>query len=283
MEISAETRRQAFAWWLRTGWLPSPRGPDGVELKFNPNHDPQNGRFTFGSGGFAARAAQPAGRIKPQASLSAAGPEREPGRGDNIRAFQIPMTLEQTFPGLQNAPGGAIIAVADSAFDFTGPANEMTMQVLQDQSTALSTRIKALDPDWHYDEIGPTDASGTPITTLQGLTAKVDDLRFQHAAIVARLTGNYGPLQVETLRFVQQRVDSAYEEAQAQLKAGRLNVRLSSNEAIGNYVDREVRRDLRDRYARLNIDAAGKGSVRVNRREDDSSGNDLTYRRPDLR
>lgn len=28
------------------------------------------------------------------------------------------MLLEQVFPGLQNAPGGAIIAAADNIFDF---------------------------------------------------------------------------------------------------------------------------------------------------------------------
>ena len=41
-------------------------------------------------------------------------------RGGNARAFKEPMTLEQTFPGLQHAPGGAIIAVADNFFDFLG-------------------------------------------------------------------------------------------------------------------------------------------------------------------
>lgn len=174
-------------------------------------------------------------------------------------------------------------AVADTALGFTGPADNMAMQVLQDQSRALAAQIKALDPHWHYDEIGPTDAFGTPIITLQGITAKADDLRFQHAATVARVKGDYGPLQVETLRFVQQRTDSAYEEGQALLKAGRLKARLSDREALGNFIDQRVRRDLRERYNRLDIDFAGKGPVRVNRREDDSSGTELTYRRPDSR
>jgi hypothetical protein len=40
-----------FARWLRTGRLPRVRSPDGIELKFNPWHDPKDGRFTFrGSG-----------------------------------------------------------------------------------------------------------------------------------------------------------------------------------------------------------------------------------------
>ncbi|BCA59918.1 hypothetical protein HMP06_2687 [Sphingomonas sp. HMP6] len=193
------------------------------------------------------------------------------------------MTLEQSFPGLRTSPGGTILAVADNLFDFTGPADRSMMEFLQDQSKRVTTQIKALEPKWHYDEIGPTDAFGTPIITQQGLAARVNDLRFQRAAIVARLQGEYRPLQVETLRFVQRRTDYAYEEGLTLLKSGRLSPRLSEQEALGNYIDRRVRQELRERYARFDIDSAGKGPVRVNRREDDSSGTDTTYRRPDAR
>jgi hypothetical protein len=41
----------AFSYWLRTGRLPTVRTEDGVELKFNPWHDPTNGRFTFAGAG----------------------------------------------------------------------------------------------------------------------------------------------------------------------------------------------------------------------------------------
>lgn len=57
-------------------------------------------------------------------------------------------------------------------------------QSLQDRPRQLTSQIKAIDPNWHYDEIGPTDAFGTPIVTIQGLSAKVNDLRFQRAAVV---------------------------------------------------------------------------------------------------
>lgn len=40
--------RLAFAYFLRTGRRMSPARP---ELKFNPNHDPRNGQFTFAIGG----------------------------------------------------------------------------------------------------------------------------------------------------------------------------------------------------------------------------------------
>ncbi|HJO65945.1 MAG TPA: hypothetical protein QF469_11435 [Sphingomonas sanguinis] len=62
---------QAFSFWLRTGRLPSVLGPDGIELKFNPWHDPANGRFTFartgrqhGTGGSDAAGGRISRRIR---------------------------------------------------------------------------------------------------------------------------------------------------------------------------------------------------------------------------
>ena len=63
IDISDNERRRAFSIWLRTGRLPSLRNAERVELKFNPWHDPETGRFTFvgagrhysqwGGGGFS--------------------------------------------------------------------------------------------------------------------------------------------------------------------------------------------------------------------------------------
>ena len=50
MEISADERRRAFSAWLRTGRLPLQSASD-VEVKFNPWHDPDDGRFTFANSG----------------------------------------------------------------------------------------------------------------------------------------------------------------------------------------------------------------------------------------
>lgn len=60
IEVSEQEWRRAFPIWLRTGRLPSYLKDDGIECKFNPWHDPENGRFTFagtgryhgGGGGF---------------------------------------------------------------------------------------------------------------------------------------------------------------------------------------------------------------------------------------
>lgn len=51
MDISTEDRRRAFTHWLRTGRLAQFHGADGVEVKFNPWHDPGNGQFTFSNSG----------------------------------------------------------------------------------------------------------------------------------------------------------------------------------------------------------------------------------------
>ncbi|WP_375420487.1 hypothetical protein [uncultured Sphingomonas sp.] len=186
------------------------------------------------------------------------------------------MTLEQVFPGLNNAPASAILAVGNNLFDIRGPADEAQSALLDNLSREIIAQIKTVDPKWHYDSLGPPNS-------VAGRINQLNDLRFERAAVIARVKGDYRPLQVETVRFIQQKADVGFEKGEAALKAGLIRPRLSDREAIGNYVDRYVRIELRKRYNSLGIDSAGKGPVRVNRREDDSSGTDLTYRRPDAR
>lgn len=51
IEMSEEEWRRAFPIWLRTGTLLSYPNSNRVECKFNPWHDPENGRFTFSGTG----------------------------------------------------------------------------------------------------------------------------------------------------------------------------------------------------------------------------------------
>lgn len=275
IEVERQRDRGAFAWWLRTGRLPPVRTRDGVELKFNPYHDPADGRFTFAPGGGASGAARlrPA---RPRATRLAAGPAEPMRSGGNARAFFDPMTLAEAMPALRNAPGGAIVAIADNFLNFTGPATEAKAALLDNWSRQVIADIRSLDPHWHQDTLGAA-------TTIEGKINELNGLRFERAAVVLRVKGDIRPLQVETIRFVQRQADTAYIDGLRQLRAGRLKVRLSEQEALGNFIDRQVRADLRLRYTRFQIDSAGKGPVRVNRREDDKSGTDLTYRRPDAR
>ncbi len=56
-ELHKEAIRLANLYYLRTGRIPAriketarATASENIALKFNPNHDPSNGRFTFGSG-----------------------------------------------------------------------------------------------------------------------------------------------------------------------------------------------------------------------------------------
>ncbi len=51
IETSNNKRARDFSNWLRTGRLPLVIGPGGLELKYNPWHDPDDGRFTFAKSG----------------------------------------------------------------------------------------------------------------------------------------------------------------------------------------------------------------------------------------
>lgn len=51
MGISQSDDVRVFSYWLRTGRRIAKRPPVGVELKFNPWHDPTNGQFTFANSG----------------------------------------------------------------------------------------------------------------------------------------------------------------------------------------------------------------------------------------
>lgn len=51
MKIPQSDEVTAFSFWLRTGRRLTKRPPALVEVKFNPWHDPANGRFTFANSG----------------------------------------------------------------------------------------------------------------------------------------------------------------------------------------------------------------------------------------
>ena len=238
MELSATQTRQAFSHWLRTGfWLAIPPQA-GVECKFNPNHDPTNGRFTFAPGGarslshvvISNRRAVP--RLVPAGAATPLNTAEKPmsapvsdavyrpteerahfqpagyglsvvPRGGNIRAFDDPMTLEQVFPGLRDAPGGALVALGDNIFDFTGPSRALTAELTKNWTNRLIEQIKTVDPSYHFDSLGFPG-------TRQGQINQLNGLRFERAAAFFRVKNELRPLQVETLGFVQEQTDEAY-------------------------------------------------------------------------
>jgi hypothetical protein len=268
--------RTAFEQYLRTGrrtWAVA----TPVQQKFNPYHDAQNGQFTFGPGGGGSVAARlgvgAAHQLRP-ASRRGVGGNGGPPLADP--PLNDPMTLERVFPALISSPAGAIVGLVDNMLDLTGPSQQLNAQLTRDYTKALIGQIQVVDPSYRFESLGEP-------TTLEGQANQIRQLRLDRAAIFYRVKGDVEPLQVETLRFLQKSADQAYIEGEALYSAGRLKVRLSREEAIGNFVDRRTRRDLQDQYNRLGFPYRSRGNVRVIGREYNTSGADRTYRVPDAR
>jgi len=152
----------------------------------------------------------------------------------------------------------------------------LTAGLAEDHVDMLIQQIRTVDPSYRLDSLGFP-------ATLEGQTNLIRQLRLDRAVAFYHVKGEARPLQGETLRLMQERADSAYAEGQALFDAGRLQPRLSREEAIGNYVDRAVRRELHDLYNIRGIDYSKGQQIRVIGREYDTSGSDFTYRIPDAR
>lgn len=105
----------------------------------------------------------------------------------------------------------------------------------------------------------------------------------ERAAAYYRILGDVGPLQVETLRFLQDSVDAAYADAVSAANAGRLQPRLSQAEAIGNRIDFVVRQQLMNLFDTYSIDYGPGKDATINNRDYETSENDSSYRIPDAR
>lgn len=294
-----------------------------VELKFNPYHDPRNGQFTFAPGGRMALASviishrkRDGGRLIQSADLHNRRVESSLVSSDTGQAPRItdavfhpdqnqaglmniqyrpgprgriggnggppliepvdPMIMEHVFPGLQNAPGGSIIALANNIFDIAGPAQRLTAELNEAYLQKLIAQIRAVDPNYRLESFG------TP-TSFEGQVRQIRDLRVDRAAALYRVHGETRPLQVETLRFLQDRVDRAYAEGVRLVETGKLSPKFSREEAIGNYVDRKVRAELREFYNAQGIPSERGGRVEVNRRAHGGAVDNRFYSVPDSR
>lgn len=288
--ISAKSgHRLAFEIYLRTGRRPDLATPTrGLERKFNPYHDPDNGQFTFAPGGARSGTSRRSPRegtvqstraspAQPRLTLANYRPNPRARIGGNQRRPSYdPMTLEQTFPGLRNAPGGAIIALADNALDITGPSRRLTTELADAEVRSLIAQIRQVDPNFRYQSLGPA-------TTLEGQINEIRSLRMHRAAVRYNKLGDMGPLQVEVLRRMQTSVDRAYDNAIKLYESGHLRASLSRSEAIGNYIDRSVKAEMNRLFDRHGIEHGAGKQVRVAGREYDTSRSVRTYRIPDVR
>src|SRR5688572_17502850 len=83
MDNLTHARRRAFSLWLRTGRLPRWARGAAPERKFNPWHDPDDGRFTFkGTGRYFGRGNSGSG-AKRSLDVAMGERRREPNLANN--------------------------------------------------------------------------------------------------------------------------------------------------------------------------------------------------------
>lgn len=182
---------------------------------------------------------------------------------------------------LQRSPAGPAVEFLDNLLDISGPGDEANLEMGQLLMDNLLHEIRKIDPNY-------VDSAIWPPGELAGMTWQERQnviSRFQ-AVLAAKIYGARGdirPLQEVTLDFMQRATNAAYDEAVKRYEAGRLKVRLSREEAIGNCMDGIVRLQLRRFYVELGTPTDSGSAIRVNARAYNSSGADVTYRIPDAR
>jgi hypothetical protein len=189
---------------------------------------------------------------------------------------------QDVFPGLGNVPGMAIpLAPIDAFFGISGLANEADLEAALGQYNHLIAQIKAVNPNFVDEEILPP--GGIAGLSREGRNNLIDGLRMQRAVAFYKLRGDVGPLQVETLRFLQKAVDKAYAKGVDEFNAGGLDIFLSREEAIGNFVDDLVRFELRSLFSSYGVPYGSRAEIAINNRDYDTSGPNRTYTVPDAR
>jgi hypothetical protein len=162
--------------------------------------------------------------------------EEEPARRSNGPPPDF-TPLYQILPFLQDNPALVIpLAPFDHVLGISGSVEATDQAAVESLYFRLVREIKAINPSF-------VDQQLVPLSELswQGRDELIDGLRMQLAAAHYNVRGDIRPLQLETLRFLQERVDKAYAQGVKEFAAGKLPVSLSRAEAIGNYIDPLVR------------------------------------------
>ena len=283
-----------------TAWQSQPRVPEGQS---------GGGQWTTvgGAGSASAVEAKPAAHVSHQApaasqkpalslddgvyrpqtdtahvTLAAGGEEDE---AESRRSNGPPddyTRLEDIFPGLKEIPGlGIPLAPIDAFLGIAAAADEANLEATMGQYRALIRDIKQVDPSFVDSELLPP--GGIAGLSWQGRTNLINDLLTQRAAAYYKIRGDIRPLQVETFRFLQDAVDAAYADAVNKADAGRLQPRLSREEAIGNSMDPVVRKGLQFKFNTYDIPFGPRQDITVNNRDYETTDNQNAYRIPDAR
>ena len=182
---------------------------------------------------------------------------------------------------LQQSPAGPVVQFLDSLLDITGPGDAANLEAATLQMRVLLRAIHEVDPHYVYESISPP--GGLAGMSWQARADTIFGLQADLAAAIYRVRGDIKPLQEVTFEFMQRTTNAAYDKAVDLYGAGKLRVRLSREEGIGNYVDDAVRARLGLFFDGLRIPTEPGSAVRINRRAYDSSNLPRTFRLPDAR
>lgn len=281
---SADPKRNVgFVKW-GDAWRNQPRNPAG-------NSD--GGQWTNGDGGAGPSSgrengAKPPvndgvyrpGTDRPQITLTGGGATEEP-RPASEPSPEV-RTLEDIFPSLRaNSLAEILLAPVDAFVGFSEAADAANLEATVGQYNALVEEIKRLDPSFADEELLPE--GGIAGLSGDGRTNLIDGLRMRLAAMYYTKNGDIRPLQGETLMFLKDAVDKAYDEAVTKADADQLRIRLSREEAIGNFVDMKVRRGLRDLFSWNDVPYGVGQNITINNRANETTDDGLRYRIPDAR
>ena len=112
------------------------------------------------------------------------------------------------------------LAPIDGFLGVSALADEANLEATLAQYRQLVADMKRVDLAFADQELLPS--GGIAGLSWQGRANLINSLRMQGAAAYYRILGDVGPLQVGTLRFLQDAVDAAYEEAVSAADADRL-------------------------------------------------------------
>jgi hypothetical protein len=228
----------------------------------------------------AVRATEAAPNPQPNIILAAADEEEESDPRFGIGGNHPP--IEELIPQrLLQSPAGPPIQFLDNLLGISEPGDEANLEWAQLQMKGLLYQIRKIDPNYIYQSIEP--AGGLAVMNWEERLNVINGLKADLDAAIYRVKGDIKPLQEVTFEFIQRATNAAYAEGVEQYNAGDLDVLLSREEAIGNYVDREVRAKLNSFFNGLNISTEPGSAVRINRRAYNSSESPATFRLPDSR